>query len=568
MLLAGVDVGNSTTELAVARVEPGRDPEWLLVLRRETTGPKGSTACADGVAELLDRAARRLGQAPHELALAELHPVDAGLVELGLLEELELGRAAIARPASATPSGTGVGVGILRPLSDLARAPAGGEVVAVVCDEDYEVAAAGLRDARERGWRIAGAIVRGDDAVLIGNRFDRNLPIIDEVEDAATLPPGTLAAVEVALPGAEIVELADPLRIAVLLGLSPAEARAARAAARAVAGHRAAIVLRQPPHQALAGPARPQSEPPITLVTRAGEELPLDEQADPPPPGAISAIRGAAGDRERILDVFWRPLPAPQDDTGFARRLVRRRALAVAVLAEGDVSGLLEALESLAPRGARVVATESRAAVLGTSTTPGAGTAPFVLDLGGGTVDLHREASGVAQAVSTAGAGELVTRVCAALLSCDRGTAERAKRSRAVRVETPFTLHHEDGGRGFLGESAPPGTLSRLCLLDGRGLTPLGAPLAPEVWRLLRRAAKREVIARNVRRAIEAAGGVPRSELVTLVGGSACDPEVVDAVAAELADLDVAVARGDVLGRHGPRAAVAVGLVLSAASDR
>ena len=74
------------------------------------------------------------------------------------------------------------------------------------------------------------------------------------------------------------------------------------------------------------------------------------------------------------------------------------------------------------------------------------------------------------------------------------------------------------------------------------------------------------MIARNVRRALEAAGGVPRGELVTLVGGSACDSEVVDAVAASLAELDLAVGRGDVLGHHGPRAAVAVGLVLAFAA--
>ena len=60
--------------------------------------------------------------------------------------------------------------------------------------------------------------------------------------------------------------------------------------------------------------------------------------------------------------------------------------------------------------------------------------------------------------------------------------------------------------------------------------------------------------------------GVPRGELVTLVGGCAGDPEVIEAVAAELGDLDVAVARGNVLGRHGPRAAVAVGLVLAYAA--
>jgi Diol dehydratase reactivase ATPase-like domain/DD-reactivating factor swiveling domain len=566
VLLAGVDVGNSTTEVAVARVEPGREPEWLLVLRRETTGAKGSVECAVGVAELLERAARRLGEPPHELALAELHPVEAGLVELGRLEELELGRAAVARPASATPSGVGVGVGILHRLPDLAGTPDRGAVLAVVCEEEFEVAAAALRGARERGWRIAGAIVKADDAVLIGNRFDRGIPIVDEVEDASELPTGVLAAIEVSPPGQEVAELADPLRIAVLLGLSPAEARAARVAARAVAGHRAAIVLRQRSDDGGSAQARPGQQPPITLVTKAGEEMALDERADPPPPGAIAAIRGAAGDHERILDVFWRTLPAPPDDAGFTRRLVRRRAIAIAVLAEGDASGLLDALGELAPRGARVVAAESTAAVLGASTTPGAGRAPFVLDLVGGTVDLHREGAGAVHVVSTAGAGELVTRVCAALLSCDRATAERAKRSHAARVETPFTLHHEDGSRGFIGEPAPPATLSRLCLLDGRALVPLPAPLAPEVWRMLRRAAKREVIARNVRRALDTAGGVPAGELVTLVGGSACDPEVVDSVAAELADLDVAVARGDVLGRHGPRAAVAVGLVLAAAS--
>jgi diol dehydratase reactivase alpha subunit len=186
-----------------------------------------------------------------------------------------------------------------------------------------------------------------------------------------------------------------------------------------------------------------------------------------------------------------------------------------------------------------------------------------VLDLGGGTVDLHRELGPGEQVVSVAGAGELVTRICAGLLSCDVALAERAKLNRSVRVETPFALHHEDGSRSYLREPAPRAAIGRLCAVDGRELRPLEGALAPEVWRNLRRAAKRDVIARNVRRAIDAAGGVPRGELVTLVGGSACDAEVVEAVAAELADLDVAVARGDVLGQHGPRAAVAVGLVLA-----
>jgi hypothetical protein len=561
VLVAGVDVGNSTTEIAVARTEPGREPEWLFVARRPTTGAKGSEACAEGVAELLAAAERRVGERAHVALLAELHPVETGLVELGRLEELVLEQTAIARPASDTPSGNGVGAGTLVAVDELDGRPRAEPVVPVIPARiDYEDAAGRLRDARGEGWNVTAAIVEADDAVLIGNRFDRSLPIVDEVAGAASLPLGARAAVEVAEPGASVEELSDPLRLGVLLGFGPEEARAARTAARALAGHRAALAVRVPRSAATGSDPTGLS---IVLVGSDGADKTLDEHSSPPPPGAVAAIRGSAGDRDGLLDVYWHTLPVPADDPGFARRLIRRRAVALALLARGESSGLVEAIGQLCPGGARVVARESDAAVLGASTTPGAGRAPFVLDLGGGTVDLHR-AEG---AISTAGAGDLVTRICAGLLGCDSALAERAKRRRSARVETPFVLHHEDGSRSFLGEPAPPEALAQLCLVDGRGLVPLLAPLAPEVWRGLRRAAKRDVLARNVRRAIAAVGGVPAGELVTLVGGSASDGEVVDVVAAELADFELAVARGDVLGRHGPRAAVAVGLVLAFADS-
>ncbi len=328
MLVAGVDVGNSTTEIAVARVDAGAEPQWLFVARRPTTGTKGSAACADGIADLLARAERRIGERPHLALLAELNPVVTGLLELGRIEELALERTAIARPASETPSGTGVGAGRLVDLGELIGSPREGDVVAVLGNEDFEIAAAALRDARERGWRIAAAIVPGDDAVLIGNRFDRSLPIVDEVSDAATLPIGSLAAVEVAEAGASVGVLSDPLRLGVLLGFGSEEARAARTAARAVAGHRAAIVVRTP----LSKDGAPKSEAPVVLVGAGGDERPLDERAEPPPPGQVVEIRGAAGNWTELLDLVWRRLPSPADDPGFARRLARRRAVALALL--------------------------------------------------------------------------------------------------------------------------------------------------------------------------------------------------------------------------------------------
>src|SRR6478752_600565 len=111
MLVGGVDVGNSTTELAVARLTPGAAPDFLGVWRTATTGAKGSTACSEGVSELVARAERRLGEPLHRLLLAELNPVDTGLVELGRLEELDLARNAVVRPVSETPSGAGAAGG-------------------------------------------------------------------------------------------------------------------------------------------------------------------------------------------------------------------------------------------------------------------------------------------------------------------------------------------------------------------------------------------------------------------------------------------------------------------------
>jgi diol dehydratase reactivase alpha subunit len=232
VLVAGVDVGNSTTEVAVARVEPGREPEWLFVGRRPTTGAKGSVECVGGITELLLQAERRLGARPQLCVLAELNPVRTGLLEFGSVEELALERTAIARPGSQTPSGEGVGTGRLTSLADLRGARTDRDVIAVVGREDFDTVGAALRDARERGWRITAAIVEGDDGVLIGNRFDRSLPIVDEVEDLAELPLGALAAVEVAPDGASVDVLSDPLRLGLLLGFNPQEALSPAAAPR------------------------------------------------------------------------------------------------------------------------------------------------------------------------------------------------------------------------------------------------------------------------------------------------------------------------------------------------
>ena len=374
--------------------------------------------------------------------------------------------------------------------------------------------------------------------------------------DAARLPIGALAAVEVAEAGASVGELCDPLRLAVLLGLGPDEARAARHAARAVAGRRTALVVRE---AGVAGSAPRRSTPPCASCSPTGrprcstnERAATARQRD----GAARSRRRARAGARRVLvpaaGAARRPGPSPAP--------ARRRALALAVLARGDSSELLSVLAQRTPGGARVVCDESEAAMLGAATTPRAGRTPFVLDLGGGTVDLHREGGRV-----TAGAGELVTRICPALLGVRRDAAERAKRHRA-RVSRRRSCSTTRTAPAASSASRRRRSRSPACACSTEARRSRCPHARARGLGRAARSAKQAVLARNVRRALDAAGGVPRGELVTLVGGCASDPEVIDAVAAELGDLDVAVARGDVLGRHGPRAAVAVGLVLAYAA--
>ena len=75
-------------------------------------------------------------------------------------------------------------------------------MIALVAGVDFEAAAAALRTARERGWRLAGAIVEGDDAVLIGNRVDATCRSWTRWPTSPTCPSGALAAIEVAEPAA------------------------------------------------------------------------------------------------------------------------------------------------------------------------------------------------------------------------------------------------------------------------------------------------------------------------------------------------------------------------------
>jgi len=161
--------------------------------------------------------------------------------------------------------------------------------------------------------------------------------------------------------------------------------------------------------------------------------------------------------------------------------------------------------------------------------------------------------------VVAAGAGETITVAVARVLGIPLALAEQVKRSPAVRVESPHIAHEEDGRRVFLDKQAPADAIGRLCTRGTAGLVPFTGRLAAEEWRSLRLAIKQETVAANIARCMQVFD--QGASALVLAGGGALDDELLRTVSEALRGTDVVVGRANVDGVHGPRFAVASGLV-------
>jgi hypothetical protein len=154
-VIAGVDVGNATTEVVL--VAGG---EILGAGRVPTRGRKGSAASLRGAAALVRRLERQLGCAVGEARIAPLRAVDTSVVTVPAAAA-PAGRLRVLAAGVPTPGGTGACVGA--PLSLADPEPRDGPAVAVVPPGlRYDEAAARLRALLATGTRIGAVLVAGD----------------------------------------------------------------------------------------------------------------------------------------------------------------------------------------------------------------------------------------------------------------------------------------------------------------------------------------------------------------------------------------------------------------------
>lgn len=605
LTVVGVDIGNSTTEASAAVVATDGSIQFRGAALTPTTGIKGTPRNVDGVAQAVVRAleASAMGLAELDMVLLnEATPVISGMAMETITETIITESTMIGHDPR-TPGGRGLGVGVTVAFDALTESPSGTEAIVVIPRAvDFEDAARAINAAAAQGLVVRGAILGNDDAVLVANRLDTVIPVIDEVSRIDAVPLGMLAAVEVAAPGNSIRTLSNAYGLATIFDLDAAATKVISPVARALTGNRSAVVVRTP-----AGDVADRSIPAGSLelsgahkratvdVSRGALEImsavervaPLADVAGEPGTntgGMIANVRnnmaelsGHAPEDVRIQDLLAVDTFVPQEVRGgVAGEVALENAVALAAMVRTRESGMRAVAEEVRTRlqaaGARSVevmvgGVEAEMAAQGALTTPGTDKPLVVLDLGGGSTDAALIEDADIEAVHLAGAGDLVTKLIDAELGLDNlELAEDIKRSPLGKAESFFHVRLENGNVMFFEKPLPAASFARVVTLAEYGMNAIPTRHSMERIRLVRRGAKERVFVVNALRALRAVapgGDLRRIGFVVLLGGCALDFEIPELIADALAPFGIVCGTGNVRGSEGPRNAVATGLVAS-----
>ena len=597
-LIAGVDIGNSTTEVCIGRVEDNGAFQFLSSASCVTTGTKGTLPNVHGVKSALQEAMNRLKLEIADLDLVRLNeaaPV-IGDTAMETITETIITESSMIGHNPSTPAGAGEAAGELLFLGNLYKGKPGiPYIVAASSQFSYEEVAHRLNQ-RIPELDIRGLILQADEAVLVENRLNKRIPIVDEVRHISRIPEGKLAAIEVALPGTSIRMLSNPYGIATLLGLNARETRAVTPIAKSLIGKQSAVVIRTP-HGAVRENILPAGE--ITfhgetaetvsidagadrimdVMAQAGEIRDIDGQPDTNVGNMLSRIKTSMADVAmessgaiRITDMLAVDTLAPVQISGaLAGETCMEKAVGIAAMVKTrqlPMQKIAAALEQEIRVSAMVAGVEAVMASIGALTTPGTRLPLAVLDMGGGSTDAALiEENGTVRTTHQAGAGEMVSMLIQTELGLrSRNAAEQIKRYPLGKVESLFHMRLENGSMRFFEESIDPGFYGSVVLLTPGELLRVEEDLPMEKIQEVRQEAKRKVFVRNALRALRTVA--PDHDLkkvpnVVLVGGSAEDFEIPEMLTEALSQYRIVCGRGNIRGSMGARNAVATGLVLS-----
>lgn len=598
--IAGIDIGNSSTEVALATLNEAGALTITHSALAETTGIKGTLRNVFGIQEALALVAKRAGISVSDISLIRINEATPviGDVAMETITETIITESTMIGHNPKTPGGAGLGVGITITPQELLTRPADAPYILVVSSAfDFADIASVINASLRAGYQITGVILQRDDGVLVSNRLEKPLPIVDEVLYIDRIPLGMLAAIEVAVPGKVIETLSNPYGIATVFNLNADETKNIVPMARALIGNRSAVVVKTP-----SGDVKARAIPAGNIELLAqGRSVRVDVAAGAEAImkavdgcGKLDNVTGESGTniggmlehvRQTMAELTNKPsseifiqdllavdTSVPVSVTGgLAGEFSLEQAVGIASMVKSDrlqMAMIAREIKQKLNIDVQIGGAEAEAAILGALTTPGTTRPLAILDLGAGSTDASIiNPKGEIIAAHLAGAGDMVTMIIARELGLeDRYLAEEIKKYPLAKVESLFHLRHEDGSVQFFSTPLPPAVFARVCVVKPDELVPLPGDLALEKVRAIRRSAKERVFVTNALRAlrqVSPTGNIRDIPFVVLVGGSSLDFEVPQLVTDALAHYRLVAGRGNIRGSEGPRNAVATGLILS-----
>lgn len=599
-IIAGVDIGNSSTEVAIAELINGQ-AHFLAQHLVKTTGIKGTIANVKGIHIALEAATKKANitlQHITRIRLNDAVPV-IGDLAMDLISETIITESSMIGHNPDTPGGAGMGIGetvLIDALSTVTEQKS--YIVVIPKAFDYEWAAHQMNKAVAKGLTITGAIVQKDDGVLIHNRLTQKIPIVDEVSLIEKVPLHKLAAIEVALPGYVIRTLSNPYGLSTVFDLTPDETKQIALVAKALVGNRSAVVIRTPQGELverkieagrmiLKGMKKQEftvsindgAEAIMATYDKIGELQDVYGETGTNVGGMFNGLRhdlaqltGQPATDIVIADFLAVDAVIPTSISGaIAGELSMENGVALASMVKTDkvpIQKVASLLQQTTGIEVEIGGIEADMAIRGALTTPGTRKPIVILDMGGGSTDaaLMNEAGDITS-IHLAGAGDMVTMLINSELALqDKELAEKIKKNPLGQVLSLFHMQLEDGTMLFSETPFPPHTFGKVLIREENELTPLPHKLSMEKVRDIRRSAKRRVFVTNCLRALKRViptGNLKHLSFVVMLGGSALDFEIPQMITEELGKYGIVAGFANIRGTEGPRNAVATGLILS-----
>lgn len=597
--IAGIDIGNATTEAALGLLEAGEITAYWSGIAG-TTGIKGTIQNITGIVNALLDAVKKARIEVGDISMIRMNEATPVIGDFAMetITETVITESTLIGHNPNTPGGIGVGIGKTVHISNLnAMDPEKAYIVIVPDEYDFNCAARIINEKMAEGYEITGAIAKNDDGVLINNRLEKKIPIVDEVERIEKVPVGMKCAVEVAPIAGSIDLLSNPYGIATVFGLSAEETKYVIHIAKALIGNRSAVVIKTP-----AGSVRERRIPAGELIVYGENrtyKIEVDKGAEKIMEAVDNAkeihdVKGAAGtnvggmiekvrqemaaitqqDRNALLikDIMAVDTLIPKEIQGnLANEFSMEKAVGLAAMVKTDklhMERLAEELSAKLGIPVEIGGVEGKMAIKGALTTPGCDKPILMVDVGAGSTDAcYMNEQNETKAIHLAGAGDMVSMLINAELGLnDINVAEEIKKYPLGKVESLYHIRHEDGSIEFFKEPLDSAVFARVVVVKPDGCSPILTEKPMEKIKQVRQDAKRKVLINNVLRALKKVsltGSVNEFQSVVLVGGSSLDFEFANMVTDVLAYYGIISGKGNIRGTEGPRNAVATGLLLS-----